>query len=323
MSIDYLFSGSDWDNPFFKVLANNDTGSAPGHQGGLVIPTELRIYFPDLSSTQAVSEATVDRYIRAILYLNGKCVGRVQTRYQYQTWRGTRSPESRLTGNLGAIMGEAQGGDVLVMQRDIHELDLFRLWLITSASQEFSQIRGWIQEKRQGQKWGVLGSEIPLRQEDLQQAEKFARTSVDGELSLFDPQPAIQISQTTRIARFAAFRNRVLMAYGSVCAVCGMGFKTPHDKSEVEAAHIVPRRLRGVDDVRNGLALCRSHHWAFDEGLFGIEENRRVLVPESVMAIDENIELSRLAGSLIREARPFEFRAAQEALAWHRDNVLI
>ena len=114
-----------------------------------------------------------------------------------------------------------------------------------------------------------------------------------------------------------------MLVYERVCAVCGKGFKTPDDKSEIEAAHIVPRRLRGADDVRNGLALCRSHHWAFDQGLFGIEENRTVSVAEKVLAIDENIELSQLAGVQIREATLLDCRAASEALAWHRENVLL
>ena len=323
MSFNHIFSESDWDKPFFKVLSKNDTGSAPGHQGGLVIPTELRTFFPALSSIRASAEATTDRLIQAALYINGESVTTVQTRYQYQTWGGTRLPESRLTGNLGPILKVARGGDVLVMQRDMHELDVFRLWLVTSDSPDFARIQGWIQEENHGQRWGVLGSEIPLRQEDLQDAESFVKSSEEKELALFELDAATQDSHTTRIARSAAFRNRVLLVYGKVCAVCGKGFKTPHNKSEIEAAHIVPRRLRGADDVRNGLALCRSHHWAFDEGLFAIEEDRTVLIPEKTMAIDENIELSRLAGRLIREASPVECRAAEEALAWHRGNVLL
>ena len=42
-----LVASTDWDFPIFKILANNDTGAAAGHQGGVVIPKDLRVYFPD------------------------------------------------------------------------------------------------------------------------------------------------------------------------------------------------------------------------------------------------------------------------------------
>ena len=38
MALNCLDKSSEWGSPIFKVLANNDTGSAPGHQGGVVIP---------------------------------------------------------------------------------------------------------------------------------------------------------------------------------------------------------------------------------------------------------------------------------------------
>lgn len=66
-----------WDAPFFKRLAHNDTGQASGHQGGVVVPKDLRVYFPALDEGLASANApTVDRYL-------------------------TRSAESRLTDNLG------------------------------------------------------------------------------------------------------------------------------------------------------------------------------------------------------------------------------
>jgi hypothetical protein len=38
MALNCLDKSPEWGSPIFKVLANNDTGSAPGHQGGVVIP---------------------------------------------------------------------------------------------------------------------------------------------------------------------------------------------------------------------------------------------------------------------------------------------
>ena len=67
--------------------------------------------------------------------------------------------------------------------------------------------------------------------------------------------------------RDEAFRHIVLGAYDFTCAACEMKFRLGN-LIEATAAHIVPKRKGGTDDPRNGLALCRTHHWAFDVGLF-------------------------------------------------------
>lgn len=77
----------------------------------------------------------------------------------------------------------------------------------------------------------------------------------------------------SREARDKAFRRIVLEEYGCLCAVCRSTFVLKEDGRsyvEAEAAHIIPLPHRGPDDPRNGLALCRRHHWALDNGFFGI-----------------------------------------------------
>ena len=49
-------------------LPKNDTGDAPGHQGGLVVPIELRAFFPTLTGGTTSITPTIDYQIRAILY---------------------------------------------------------------------------------------------------------------------------------------------------------------------------------------------------------------------------------------------------------------
>jgi putative restriction endonuclease len=61
--------------------------------------------------------------------------------------------------------------------------------------------------------------------------------------------------------------------------VCGLKIKSPDSLWwEVEAAHIVPHGSFRRDDLFNGIALCRFHHWAFDVGWFALLDNYKIQV---------------------------------------------
>lgn len=95
--------------PRYKKLAHNDTGSAVGHQAGVLIPKDLESYFPKLSGTVGASHPTLDVQITAELVRGSSHAGTVDTRYQYQTWGGTRRAERRITGNLQNLLGTVKG----------------------------------------------------------------------------------------------------------------------------------------------------------------------------------------------------------------------
>ena len=61
----------------------------------------------------------------------------------------------------------------------------------------------------------------------------------------------------------ARFRNAVLDAYRERCAVCGL-----HVRALLDAAHVDGNREpKPAIDVREGIALCATHHRAFDAGM--------------------------------------------------------
>jgi putative restriction endonuclease len=63
-----------------------------------------------------------------------------------------------------------------------------------------------------------------------------------------------------------AFRARVMLAYGGLCAVCTL----KHPKL-LDAAHIIEDGQPGGDPVvTNGLSLCKIHHAAYDRQFMGI-----------------------------------------------------
>ena len=84
---------------------------------------------------------------------------------------------------------------------------------------------------------------------------------------------------TTLIVRDRALRRTVLELYGHACAFCGLRLRWGQNV-EAQAAHIKPRAHLGADDVRNALALCGVHHWAFDLGLWTATDDLEVIVRE-------------------------------------------
>lgn len=152
MSISQMLRMPGWAAPVFKVLANNDTGNAPGHQAGFLVPKDLRPYFPPLSGCVTPSCPTLDHRITAELFDGSSFLGEVDTRYQYQTWGGERSPEARVTDQLGPLLSRARGGDILVMFRSLTRPDHYRFVLVRQSSADFPPLA----RLAAGRSWGAL-----------------------------------------------------------------------------------------------------------------------------------------------------------------------
>jgi len=90
-----------------------------------------------------------------------------------------------------------------------------------------------------------------------------------------------EYTETRRRARDTAFAELVRQAYDETCAICGRSRETPAGTPEVDAAHIYPKQEGGSDDVRNGLALCKLHHWAFDAGWLAVSDDYEILVKDA------------------------------------------
>lgn len=142
-----------------------------------------------------------------------------------------------------------------------------------------------------------------------------------------------KITRTTKESalRHRGFRQAVIEAYGCRCAVCGLKIQSPDSLSwEVEAAHIVPNRVRGRDDICNGIALCHLHHWAFDVGWFTLRDDYKVQVSPQVNGLPSDFgkiggyEFFRvLAAKRARIGLPDreEIQPHRNAILWHRQNI--
>ena len=139
----------------------------------------------------------------------------------------------------------------------------------------------------------------------------------------FLPQkPTAPIPEESPI-RSAGFRQAIMGLYDYTCAVCRLRIVTMDGESATDAAHIIPFRISKNDDVRNGISLCKLHHWSFDKGLISLNETYQVLV-SPLMSDRRPTEwmLTELQDKSILLPEQDQLYPAQDALAWHRKKVL-
>jgi hypothetical protein len=121
--------------------------------------------------------------------------------------------------------------------------------------------------------------------------------------------------------RDAAFRNIVLTNYGHTCAVTGQRFHSAHHV-EADGAHIIGKDVRGTDDPRNGIALSRSTHWAFDRGIFRISDQYEIVVnPKIADASADKFPVIEMNRKKIMLPKDEYYWPHPEALAWHKEKV--
>lgn len=159
----------------------------------------------------------------------------------------------------------------------------------------------------------LFGSEIDeehIRRE-VKRVEREIEEAVTKPFSLKGPSLTTQTT-SERVVRDKAFTEAVRRAYKYSCAVCRLQLDSPAGRWEVQAAHIFPKRYDGSDDIRNGIALCHNHHWAFDEHLFTIDDKYRVVWNERVK------KTNRVGGDLHLPKDRAEWPNQEQALSWHR-----
>jgi putative restriction endonuclease len=84
------------------------------------------------------------------------------------------------------------------------------------------------------------------------------------------------------------FRERVLAAYKDQCSFCRL-----RHRELLDAAHIIPDNQPGGDPVvKNGIALCKLHHAAYDSYLLGIR-------PDYIIQVRQDV-LSEIDGPMLR-----------------------
>jgi putative restriction endonuclease len=120
--------------------------------------------------------------------------------------------------------------------------------------------------------------------------------------------------------REVRFRLTVVGAYNYTCALTGYRLTTINGASIVDAAHIHQFAHSRNNDPRNGIALCKNAHWLFDNGLWTLTDDYRVIVAEGQFAeagADQKL-LGQYHGQKIHLPADAGLCPNPLHLAWHR-----
>lgn len=191
---------------------------------------------------------------------------------------------------------------------------LFRLLVDPDARQELRQtiIRRYFAERA-----ASIG-ELLRRERPICQYEDFLRKQAGGQVRASD-EPDIDDN-----SRETAFSRVVRSAYDYRCAACGLRVVLD-DVVLVEAAHIIPFTVSHDNDPRNGIALCRNHHWAMDRLLLAPVPGQSRPIWRVSGELDRRIEgqtdLLDLDGSAVLRPRDTRFHPREDALKWRQQHL--
>lgn len=118
--------------------------------------------------------------------------------------------------------------------------------------------------------------------------------------------------------RDAGFRRAVREAYDHRCSTCGLRIRTADQRSLVQAAHIRPWAESHDDRPVNGLAMCPTCHWCFDQYLLRIHPTKLVIRHAAALGEGGNIpaHLQSLEGRPIFPASEDLFGPDPDSLQW-------
>lgn len=138
---------------------------------------------------------------------------------------------------------------------------------------------------------------------------------------VYAPEDENLTNEDRAIVRDAAFRKVVISVYDNRCAFCKLQIFNL-DQRIVDGAHIKPFSAFRDDRIENGLSLCKNHHWAFDRGWFGVNDDYTLLISDNLREESPNSRPMReFQGERIFLPVQAQYLPRADALRWHRENV--
>jgi len=109
------------------------------------------------------------------------------------------------------------------------------------------------------------------------------------------------------------------------CAACGLRVFLDDGTILVDAAHIIPFSVSKDNDPRNGMALCRNHHWAMDKNLVVPVPAKPRPIWRVSSDLDRRIEgqtdLLSLEGTVVLQPRDPRYHPREDSLKWRMEHL--
>ncbi|WP_088102990.1 phosphorothioated DNA-binding restriction endonuclease [Halalkalibacter urbisdiaboli] len=183
---------------------------------------------------------------------------------------------------------------------------------------------------RDPETYGYINNEIfkLLSSDNIARAEaaqfilgKYWPETVQKDIADLLNLPVKAISKQKRDRNFV---DKVLANYRHKCAICGFSSLFNQVPFGLDAAHIQWHAYGGPDNLGNGLALCKLHHWALDRGVVTIEPDKFEIILSSKFVAQEEISISfleNIKGSKLQQFR--DVPPDKRFMAWHNENVFV
>ena len=148
---------------------------------------------------------------------------------------------------------------------------------------------------------------------------KFKEDSIENIISneIYTEDIEFIKNKVNRIRRNSNFRSIVISAYDYKCSILDTSI-TYGKYCNIEACHIVGKEFGGSDNPTNGIALDMNLHWAFDKGMFTINDDYTIEVHEDVR---DNKILSQIHRRKINLPKEERLYPSKEAINYHREHI--
>jgi len=131
-----------------------------------------------------------------------------------------------------------------------------------------------------------------------------------------------KIKETKSTYRSTVFARTIRDIYDYRCAACGLRLNL-NGLVIIDAAHLIPFSESQDDDPRNGIALCKNHHWAMDKFLIVPgTDNLWHVSPELDDRIEGCKEIISLNKRTILLPQDEKYYPKSESLSWRYSRIL-
>ena len=117
---------------------------------------------------------------------------------------------------------------------------------------------------------------------DLLSSKSVRGSDQEKDFYSFSKTPIAHLREVKKRERDREFRSNVMERQGKYCAFCGLDIEVA-----LEVAHIVPKAEQGIDDPRNGIVLCATHHRMFDADIICIEPDSLSVCANQGLGLDQ------------------------------------